>query len=178
MGLVSGRDGRDRVDLSRETESVSKSTVGGDPSEPGKHANTAVLEFGLSHPVESVDSSSVLPSWGLDETSEVLWDTAQVERVEANITNHGSVEEDRSWQERKGRGSLGLVNHFVPHAVRHGSLQFSGMLGRGSWGESSGSRSHQGNNGKRERGHGQVFEAKEELDCVEIVVQRVPPQTG
>jgi hypothetical protein len=158
--LVSGRDAFHRVDFTRETERDSESTVGGDPTEPGQHANAAVLELGLSHPVESWESGSLLPTWGLDETSKVLWDAAQVERVEANITNQGSVKVGRSWQERKGFGSLGLVDHGVPHALRHG-LQFGGTLGRGSWGKRNGPRSQHSNNGKRKGVHGQSLEEEE-----------------
>lgn len=157
VSLVRSRDILNRVDISRETHVDAESTIGGKPSEPGEHRNTGVLEFSLSHPVESRKARSILPRWGLDETGKVLWDTAQVEWVESNITNIGSVEVSWSWQERESSGSLGLVNHIVPHAVRHGT-DFSTNIGRGRWDKGSGSRGHQGSNGKGKLSHGQIFE--------------------
>jgi len=54
--LVGGWYTGKRVNFTRETERESKTTISGNPSEPGHHANTSVFELSLTHPVKGRDS--------------------------------------------------------------------------------------------------------------------------
>jgi len=73
VGLVRVGDIGDGVDLSWETKWESESTISSDPSKPGEHAYTSVLELGLTHPVKSWDSLR-FPLRRLDESGEIFGD--------------------------------------------------------------------------------------------------------
>jgi hypothetical protein len=157
VGIVGVGDAVNRIDASGETHHDSEGTIGGEPSEPGKHGNTSVFELGLTHPVEGGDSLGFFPRRRLDDSSEVLGDGGQVEGVEANITGHRSIKVNGARQPWKRSGSLGRINHLVPHAVRHTGLQGSCAFTSGSRGESHGRSGHHGENSGSEGVHGQLL---------------------
>jgi hypothetical protein len=96
MGIVGIGD--TLVDFSRETQSDAERTICGKPTEPGHHGNTSVLEFCFTHPVKSRDTLSLFPARRLEESGKVLRDGGQVERIETNISYHGSIKVDRARQ--------------------------------------------------------------------------------
>ena len=147
MGGVRGGDGLDGVHLSGEAEGEAEGAVGGQPAEPGHHGDAAVLELGLTHPVESGDVGLLLPLGGLDEAREVLGDGRKVEGVEANIADYGAVKVGRAGEEGDGLGSLRLVDHGVPKAVRHGAEGRGGLVGA-LGGEGGGRGGAEGSNGE------------------------------
>mmetsp|Transcript_26000 Transcript_26000/g.53200 ORF Transcript_26000/g.53200 Transcript_26000/m.53200 type:complete len:231 (+) Transcript_26000:218-910(+) len=129
MGIIGCGDALGRVDLAREAEGEAEAAVGSNPAEPGHHANTAMLELSLPHPVESRDAL-FLPLGGLDEAREILGDRGQVERIKADITNHGSVEVDRAGKPGERRRALGLVHHGIPFPLGHSIQRGRGLLDR------------------------------------------------
>lgn len=153
VGIVGVGDVINRVDASWESHHDSESTIGSQPSEPGKHGNTSVLELGLAHPVKGVDTLGFFPRRRLDEPGKVLRDRRQVEGVKSNITRRGSIKSLGTGQPGKRGGSLGGVNHLVPHAVRHAG-QGCGTLTSGRGGESHGRTGHHCENGSSEGVHG------------------------
>ena len=63
--------------------------------------------------------SLILPLRRLNESSEVLLDAAQIERIEPSVTNHGAVKVDGSGEPRAGFGATGWVHHGVPFSGWH-----------------------------------------------------------
>lgn len=166
VGVVSVRDAFDGVNVSRETEGDSESTVGGQPSEPCQHGNSGVLDFGFTHPVDGWDTFGLLPLRWLNETGEVLWDGGEVKWVETDVTWESSVQSLGAWKERDGSGTLGWLNHGIPHTFWHSSRKSRALLRTRCLGNKrSDGLSHQEGSSESEGLHdyrGVVYRYKEE----------------
>ena len=129
MGTEGIRDVLNTVDVSREAERHgSKGAICCQPASPGHHGNTAVLELSLAHPVESGDTlAHILPRRRLDKSGEVLRDRGEVEWVKAEVSYHASVKVDWTGKEGHSLGTLGFVDHAIPHTLRHGRDGTTGL---------------------------------------------------
>jgi len=155
MGRKGARD--ILVNGSRETKGDGpKGAIGCEPSEPGKHGNATVLELGFPHPIKGGKTRSFFPGRRLNESSEVFVDGGKVEGVKSDISNVGSIKVDRTGEERHGLGTLSLINHGVPHALRHGFQRgLDGALLSGS--ECGGRYGEEGGDGKLHHGDNYYF---------------------
>lgn len=95
-----------------------------------------------THPVDGADSISGFPRRRLEETSKVLGDRGQEERIESVVSGKSSIQSGGLGEERNRGGTLGLVHHCVPQTVRHGRSGGRRRLGRGGRSESGGRAGH------------------------------------